>query len=177
MKLQFTPLVENQHLVPAGIYRLTEMLAPEQHAQIGVAEIDPAFADGLLLSKEYDVPLEMELNCLAVEGVRNEQKRYAALVLPYGKRANTGSVVKQLLNAKKVSFAPLDFVMQATDMEFGSITPLGLPDDWLVLVDSSLVDRDQVIIGGGLVQSKIMLPTELLLSLPNVQMVEGLAKK
>lgn len=167
-------MIDHPALVPASIYRLSEILA--DHHQIGVAEICPDFADGLLLSQEYGVPLEMELNCLVVEGVRGEEKRYAAIVLPYGKRANTGSMVKQQLDAKKVSFAPLDYVLETTGMEFGSITPLGLPDDWLVLVDSSIAEKDRVIVGGGFVRSKIMLPTALLLSLPNMVLLDGLAK-
>lgn len=174
MKLQFTPLIDNQHLVSERVFYLTKTLA--EHSKIQVAEINPEFADGLLLSREYDIPLQMELNCLIVEGIRQEQKRYAAIVLPYGKRVNTGSVVKQQLDAKKVSFAPLDYVLEATKMEFGSITPIGLPDDWLVLVDSQIVEQENIIIGSGLVKAKIMMPVELLLKMSNVIVLEGMAK-
>ncbi len=37
-------------------------------------------------------------------------------------------------------------------------------------------EQKQIIIGGGLVKSKISLPTELFLKLPNVEIVEGIAK-
>ena len=56
------------------------------HLPVQVAEIDPAYADGAFLHAQYGVPLEMELNCLVVEGHRNEDIRYAAIVVPYGKR-------------------------------------------------------------------------------------------
>ncbi len=61
-------------------------------------------------------------------------------------------------------------------MEFGSITPVGLPSDWLILMDSQILEKDQVVVGGGFVQSKLLIPTQLLASLPNIQVVEDLAK-
>jgi prolyl-tRNA editing enzyme YbaK/EbsC (Cys-tRNA(Pro) deacylase) len=60
-------------------------------------------------------------------------------------------------------------------MEYGSITPIGLPKDWMILVDPLIKEQEQIIIGGGLVNSKISLPTELFLKIPNVEIVDGVA--
>lgn len=46
----------------------------------------------------------------------------------------------------------------------------------MILVDPLIKEQEQIIIGGGLVKSKISLPTKLFLTLPNVEMVEGIAK-
>ncbi|MDK4679238.1 YbaK/EbsC family protein [Kingella negevensis] len=54
------------------------------------------------------------------------------------------------MDAKKVSFAPLPEVIAATGMEFGSITPVGLPENWAVLIDSSVLQLENVMISGGL---------------------------
>ncbi|WII93979.1 YbaK/EbsC family protein [Kingella negevensis] len=102
------------------------------------------------MHEQYNVPLEMELNCIVMAGTRGETTKFAAIVLPYGKRANTGSPAKQALDAKKVSFAPLPEVIAATGMEFGSITPVGLPENWAVLIDSSVLQLENVMISGGL---------------------------
>ena len=65
---------------------------------------------------------------------------------------------------------------EKTNMEYGSITPIALPKDWMILVDPLIKEQDQIIIGGGLAKSKITLPTKLFLKIPNVEIVEGIAK-
>ncbi len=54
-------------------------------------------------------------------------------------------------------------------MEYGGITPIGLPGDWPVLVDDAVVAAGDVVIGSGLRRSKILLPAAELLSLPNAR--------
>ena len=61
-------------------------------------------------------------------------------------------------------------------MEFGSITPLGLPNDWFILADASIFEQTDVIIGGGLVKSKLQIATKDLKQIPNLIVVENLAK-
>lgn len=61
--------------------------------------------------------------------------------------------------------------------KYGSITPIGLPKEWMILVDSLIKEQEQIIIGGGLVNSKISLLIELFLKIPNVEIVDGIAKE
>ena len=56
-----------------------------------------------------------------------------------------------------------------TSMEYGGITPIGLPDAWPILVDEAVVAAGEVVIGSGLRGSKILLPATELLSLPNAR--------
>ncbi|MFR8440497.1 MAG: YbaK/EbsC family protein [Campylobacter sp.] len=98
------------------------------------------------------------------------------LLVPYGKRANTNAVVKRHLDAAKVSFADLGYITKTTGMEFGSITPIGLPKDWLILADKSLLKQKYLVVGGGLVKSKLLLASHLLAGLPNAKILEGLAR-
>lgn len=106
MKLEFKKIEENKDLLPDIVYAYIK--AFDKEGLIKAAKIDPAFADGESLSREYDIPYEMELNCLIVEGQRGENRKYAALVVPYGKRANMNAKVRGPLDAKKVSFADLN---------------------------------------------------------------------
>ena len=54
-------------------------------------------------------------------------------------------------------------------MEFGGITPVGLPEGWPVLVDEAVVAAGEVVIGSGLRRSKLLLTGADLLSLPGAE--------
>jgi prolyl-tRNA editing enzyme YbaK/EbsC (Cys-tRNA(Pro) deacylase) len=62
-----------------------------------------------------------------------------------------------------------------TGMEFGGITPIGLPAAWPILVDGAVLDREVVVIGSGLRRSKIALPSAALTQVPGFEVIEGLA--
>ena len=145
--------------------------------RIMAAQIDPEYADGLLLHEKYATPLEAELNCLIIEGKRNDISSYAAVLLPYGRKMNTNSILRQAMGAKKVSFAPLDYVLENTDMEYGSISPLGIPENWKLLIAEEVFAVENIIIGGGLVISKVFMPSALLKDLDNVEILQGLIKE
>ena len=175
MKLKFQMIDEDtKELLPERTYEFIRSF--DKDKQIRVAEIDPAYADGDSLSREYELPYEMELNCLVIEGRRGEDISHAAVLVPYGKRVSMNTKVRGPLNAKEVKFADLEYVMQKTGMEYGSITPIGLPDDWKILIDASVFDQEEVIVGGGLVRSKLILPSVLFREMTNCEVIEGLAK-
>ena len=60
-------------------------------------------------------------------------------------------------------------------MEYGGITPIGLPSSWPVLVDRRVVEADVVVIGSGVRRSKILLPCVLLARLRTAEVIDGLA--
>jgi len=60
-------------------------------------------------------------------------------------------------------------------MEYGGITPVGLPSSWRLLVDSRVLDIDVAVIGSGVRRSKLLLPGRLAAALPGAEGVEGLA--
>ena len=175
MPIIFRNIDTAEDILPESVYRCLKTIDPEGAAKVG--EIDPACADGESLHQVYGVPYEKELNCLVVAGSRGEETTYAALLVPYGKRASMNSVVRTPLNAKRVVFADLDYVIQMTGMEFGSITPVGLPEGWKILAEETILEQESVIIGGGKVCSKLEIPTSLLKKLPGFIAVKGLAKE
>jgi len=61
-------------------------------------------------------------------------------------------------------------------MEYGGITPIGLPATWSILVDAAVVAAGYVVIGSGVRHSKIAIPGAMLAELPNAEVVEGLAR-
>jgi prolyl-tRNA editing enzyme YbaK/EbsC (Cys-tRNA(Pro) deacylase) len=85
------------------------------------------------------------------------------------------NVVRKLLDVRKASFAPMAEAVELTGMEYGGITPIGLPPQWPVLVDARVAATERVIIGSGIRGSKIELPGAALGKLPSAQVIEGLA--
>ncbi len=153
---------------------------PEVADAVMVAEIDPDLADTAAMTEAYALPLAVSGNCVLVAGKRGGTERIAAAVVRATTRADVNNAVKRLLDVRKASFLPMDRAVEESGMEYGGITPLGLPDGYRVLVDASLAEPDAeaggtVIIGSGLRRSKIALPGALLATAPGVEVVESLA--
>lgn len=144
--------------------------------EILVAPIDPDLADTAAFCSAYDVPLESSANCVVVAGKREGELRYAACVVLATTRADVNGVVRRWLDVRKASFAPMAEAVELTGMEYGGITPIGLPDKWPLLVDAAVVATDLVVVGSGVRRSKIVLPGRVLADLPNASVVEGLAR-
>jgi prolyl-tRNA editing enzyme YbaK/EbsC (Cys-tRNA(Pro) deacylase) len=83
-------------------------------------------------------------------------------------------LVRRHLDARKASFAPVSEVTAATGMEYGGITPVGLPADWPVLVDEAVAKTGSVVIGSGIRGSKLRLPGRLVAAIPSAQVLPGL---
>ena len=131
------------------------------------APIDATLADTAAFCAAYGVAMEESVNCVVVAGRRGEVTGYAACMVQATRRADVNGVVRKAIDARKASFAPMGDAVSLTGMEYGGITPLGVPDGWPVLVDSDAQALDGlVVIGSGLRRSKIALPAALLADLP-----------
>ena len=154
----------------------TPVLAALHHPDILVAEIDPSLADTAEFCAAYDVGLEQSANCVVVAGKREGSVRYAACVVLATTRADVNGTARKRLDVRKASFAPMDDAVSLTGMEYGGITPIGLPADWPVLIDARVVDVPWVIVGSGLRRSKILLPGAALAALPTAEVIADLAR-
>jgi prolyl-tRNA editing enzyme YbaK/EbsC (Cys-tRNA(Pro) deacylase) len=155
-------------------------VVPEVADAVLVAEIDPELADTAAMTEAYGLPLTVSANCVLVSGKRAGDERIAAAVVRATTRADVNSAVKKLLDVRKASFLPVDRAVEESGMEYGGITPLGLPTGYRVLLDAGVATADPeaggtVIIGSGLRRSKLALPGALLAAAPGVEVVEGLA--
>jgi prolyl-tRNA editing enzyme YbaK/EbsC (Cys-tRNA(Pro) deacylase) len=136
------------------------------------AEIDDALADTAAFCTQYAVEPADSANCVVIAGRRGELTRYAACVVLATTRADVNGVVRRKLDARKASFASMEDAVRLTGMEYGGITPIGLPAGWLLLIDKAVLDRDLVVVGSGLRRSKIALPATALAELPGVEVLE-----
>ncbi|WP_377643931.1 YbaK/EbsC family protein [Oryzobacter terrae] len=152
-----------------------ELLAPPVAAAAAsvpgllVAEIDPGLADTAALCDAYGVDLARSANCVVVAARRAGVTTYAAVMVLATHRADINGVVRRHLGARKISFAPQDDAVSLSGMEFGGITPVGLPDDWPVLVDDAVAEAGEVCIGSGVRRSKLVVEAAELLRLPGAE--------
>ena len=142
--------------------------------QVGVVEIDPALADTAAMTDAYDVPLTASANCVVVAGKRDGNERIAACVIRADTRADVNNLVKRSLDVRKASFLAMDRAVEEAGMEYGGITPVGLPESWRIFVAADVLDIPVVIIGSGVRRSKLLLEGKHLADLPNAEVVEAL---
>jgi prolyl-tRNA editing enzyme YbaK/EbsC (Cys-tRNA(Pro) deacylase) len=161
-----------------------ELLAPpvvaaldgwRRSSEVGVVEIDPAVADTAALVAEYSLPLSSGANCVVAAGKRQGEERVAACVVRADTRADINNVVRRMLDVRKSSFLPMERAVDETGMEYGGITPVGLPTTWRLLVDAAICDIEVAVIGSGVRRSKLLLAGSLLAELPGAEVVDGLA--
>ncbi|HET9061527.1 MAG TPA: YbaK/EbsC family protein [Acidimicrobiales bacterium] len=172
-KLTAGPLGGRSHLVAKPTWATLETLGLLD--EVGVVEIDPEVSDTAATQATFGLEANMLANCVVVGGKREGQERIAACMVLSGTRADVNNTVKRLLDVRKASFLPMERAVELTGMEYGGITPIGLPSEWPVLVDSRVPAAGVVVIGSGVRQSKLLCPGELLTRLPLARLVEGLA--
>ncbi len=168
--LALMPAHEHPELVaePVWVALAAAVVAPER---VWVAAIDPELADTERLVEAYGVALDVSANCVVVAGRRGAETRWVACSVLASSRADVNGVVRRELDARKASFAPVDATLEATRMEYGGITPIGLPDGWPVLVDEAVAARPWVCIGSGIRGSKLVVPGASLGKLPHARVL------
>jgi prolyl-tRNA editing enzyme YbaK/EbsC (Cys-tRNA(Pro) deacylase) len=159
--------------VAAALKELAELIPADQ---VGVAEIDPALADTAAFCEKYEVALTESANCVVVAGRREGQTRMAACMILATTRADVNGLVKRELDVRKASFAAVETAVELTGMEYGGITPVGLPADWPVFVDATVADQPWVVIGSGVRRSKLTLPGSALARLPAAKVLADLGR-
>jgi prolyl-tRNA editing enzyme YbaK/EbsC (Cys-tRNA(Pro) deacylase) len=173
--LTWVPALERPDLLAAATRKAIEN-EPALAGMIEVTQIDPAYADTEQLCSRYHVSLEQCANCVVVAGRRGGLVTFAACVILATTRADVNTVVRTYLNARKASFAPLDRVQAETGMEYGGITPVGLPAHWPLLLSEAVAAHPAVVVGSGVRPSKLRLPGAALAALPSAVVLPGLVQ-
>lgn len=168
------PALEHPELLAAPV--VAGLAAWPGAEGIAVVEIDPAMADTAAMSEAYEVPMSIGANCVLVAGRRDGEERIAACLVRADTRADVNNLVKRALDVRKCSFLPMDRAVEESGMEYGGITPVGLPAAWRVLVDSKVLDIEATIIGSGVRRSKLLVPGALFASMPGAEIVDDLGR-
>src|SRR5674476_10064 len=118
-----------------------------------VLACDPDMADTAAFCAHYGFAMEQAANTILVASKK----------------------VSELLAVKRLSFADEETTMSLTGMMIGGVTAFGIAD-LPIYVDRAVMEQARVVMGGGNRSSKLLLNPNELTKLPNVVVVEGLAK-
>lgn len=136
---------------------------------------DPDLADTAAFCDRYGFSPADSANTIVVAS-KGESPVMAACLVLATHRLDVNGVVRRRLGARKVSFAPAELTAEVTGMVMGGVTPFGLPAGLPVWVDAAVLERDEIVVGGGSRSMKLVLPPSTLTALDSVEVVEGLAR-
>jgi prolyl-tRNA editing enzyme YbaK/EbsC (Cys-tRNA(Pro) deacylase) len=148
-------------------------------ARLGVAHAvmpcDPAAADTAVFCERYGIAPEDTANTILI-AVKREPRRYVACVVLATTRLDVNHKLREVLGEKRLSFADGEETGAQTGMVVGGVAPFGLPDAIPVLVDAAVMERPEIVLGGGGRHTKIRLAPAELQKLPGLRVVAGLAQ-
>ncbi|MGW6458130.1 YbaK/EbsC family protein [Streptomyces sp. NPDC055078] len=143
--------------------------------QLLYVDTDPEIADTAVFVEHYGQELlDQSANCVVVAGKRGGESTLAGCLVLSSARVDVNGAVRRQLGARKASFASMEAATGGTGMEYGGITPIGLPADWPLLVDSVVVDTPWVLIGSGRRRGKLIVPGKAFASLPGAVVLDAL---
>jgi prolyl-tRNA editing enzyme YbaK/EbsC (Cys-tRNA(Pro) deacylase) len=143
------------------------------HGEYELFACDPALADTAAFCAAYGFALEDSANTIVVVG-KGQPPVYAACVVLATYRLDVNRTIKGRLG-RKSSFASPEETRELTGMAIGGVTAFGLPADMPLWVDAAVMARPRIVLGGGSRSWKVLAPPAILLTLPNVEVVDGLA--
>jgi prolyl-tRNA editing enzyme YbaK/EbsC (Cys-tRNA(Pro) deacylase) len=144
-----------------------------------VMDCDPALADTADFCAAYGIAMEDSANAIMVIGKASSAAVppvYAVCLVLATTRLDVNRVVRKRLGTKKASFAPPDVTAEHTGMTMGGVTPFGLPADLPLWIDSRVMARERVVVGGGSRSAKVIGPPSMLLTIPTAEVVDDLAQ-
>lgn len=155
-----------------------EVPVRRQLSELGVEhefmDCDPELADTAAFCEAYGVAPEDSANTIVVVG-KSEPPVYAACVVLANTRLDVNRTVRKRLGTRKASFASAEETRALTGMLIGGVTAFGLPDGLPIWIDARVMERDEVVLGGGSRSSKLRVRPAELTKLPHAEVVEGLA--
>jgi len=173
-RLGAVPALDRPDLLAPSVVAALAAMPSELASRVTVAEIAPSLADTAAFCERYGVSLGESANCVVVAGRRGEVTTLAACVVLATTRADVNGLVRRLLDVRKISFASTDVAVSASAMEYGGITPVGLPVAWPIFVDAAVVAAGDVVVGSGVRRSKLVLAGSELAGLPQARVIDGL---
>lgn len=165
--LDWVPALDRPELLAEPVRRaLLDSPPGLDPALVFVAAIDPDLADTAAFCAAYQVPTSASANCVVVAGRRGEETTMAACLVLATDRADVNKKIRKQLGVRKISFASMDDAVTRTGMAYGGITPIGLPEDWPLLVDQMISTTGWIVIGSGVRGGKIAIPGAAAADLP-----------
>ena len=140
-----------------------------------VVDCDPDLADTAAFCEAYGYSAEDSANAIVVAG-KSAPAVFAMCLVLADSRLDVNKVVRKRLGVRKCSFATAEQTVELTGMQIGGVTPFGTTSELPLWIDSRVMDRERLIIGGGGRDRKLLVPPATLAAHPTAAVVEGLAK-
>lgn len=156
-----------------------EDLVVKQLESLGAAfelvPCDPALADTAQFCEAYGYSMDDSANAIVVAG-KSDPPVFAMCLVLADSRLDVNKVVRKRLGVRKCSFASADQTIEMTGMQIGGVTPFGTSQSLDLWIDARVMERENLIIGGGTRDRKLLVPPATLAAHPRAEVVEGLAK-
>ncbi len=130
-----------------------------------VLPCNPEWAETELFCANYNIPRDRAANTILVAS-KGESKRYAACLVLATTKLDVNHAVSRLMGIKRLSFASAEETKELTGQSIGGVTLFGLPDSIPIYIDSRVMTKESVIVGGGNRSTKIKLPPDELNKIP-----------
>ena len=140
-----------------------------------VVACDPDLADTAQFCEAYGYAPEDSANAIVVIG-KSDPPSYVMCLVLADSRLDVNTVVRKRLGVRKCSFASADQTVELTGMEIGGVTPFGTTTSLPLWIDSRVMNREQVIIGGGSRDRKLLVPPATLAAHPGAEIIDELAR-
>ena len=151
--------------------RVQEALESNGISDFQVLACDPELADTAQFCSHYGIAPDEACNAIVVV-LKTEPKRYVACLVRADTKLDVNKKVSAHTGVKRLSFASAEETATLTGMMIGGVTIPGVPDDVPIVLDQRVMERAQIVIGGGNRSSKIRLAPEELLKLPNASVAD-----
>lgn len=140
-----------------------------------IVPCDPDLADTAAFCEAYGYSAEDSANAIVVAG-KAEPAIFTMCLVLADSRLDVNKVVRKKFGVRKCSFASADQTIALTGMQIGGVTPFGTKSSLPLWIDERVMQRDQLIIGGGSRDRKLLVPPATLAAHPGAEVVAGLAK-
>lgn len=140
-----------------------------------VVVCDPDLADTAQFCEAYGFSMQDSANAIVVVG-KSDPPVFAMCLVLADSRLDVNKVVRKKLGTRKCSFASAEQTIQMTGMQIGGVTPFGVTESLPLWIDSRVMERESLIIGGGSRDRKLLVPPATLVAHPMAEVVDGLAK-
>lgn len=158
--------------MPAELHPAVQAALEKHGLAFKVMECDPQMADTAAFCEHYKI--EPGKTCNAIVGAgKADPTKFACCVILSTCKLDVNKKLCQILGVKRCSFASAEQTMETTGMQIGGVTPVGI-QNLPILVDSAVMNCDEVVLGGGNRSTKLLIDPRELLKLPECSVVEGL---
>jgi prolyl-tRNA editing enzyme YbaK/EbsC (Cys-tRNA(Pro) deacylase) len=131
----------------------------------------PELADTAAFCEHYGISPQEACNTILV-ALKTEPRQYITCLVRADTKLDVNHKVSGIIGVKRLSFASAEETASLTGMLIGGVTIFGLPPEMPLLIDTGVMDRPAIIVGGGNRSSKVRIDPHVLERLPSARVAD-----